>query len=441
MIVNAAEGENLSVQLSGENSLLSARAEAEGGSAGTVSLQGLNTLEVLNGGQIAASTQTGEAGSVRVNDEGTPAASVTVSGENSLLSARAEDDQGNAGSVTINTSQLTVEDGAEVSASNVSDESGDITLQSLNTLEVLNGGQITASTQTGKAGSVRVNKGENPAASVTLRGQGSRLAAEATKEGGQAGSVTINTRQMTVSDEAQVTVSSPQGQAGNLEIASDSLSLDRGRITAETGKSGVEGANITLQISDLLTLSNESLISAKAFGQANGGNIGILNANGFIIAFPPEGPDGSDIIANAPQGRGGNITIKTQGIFGLAESEVLSRLNDINASGGIAPGIVEIDTEIDPTRGLTNLPEETVESEVAEGCQAAAGEPDLAFYDIGRGGWPPILNEPLSIETLIVPLIPLDVEGENETVQTWEEIFTIPEMKGKFSLTPACRVK
>ncbi len=452
LLTSPAEGSavgagNISLLAEGSVEIANSQIAAFSGSGqgGKITLEGLDNLEVINS-RISTSTQSGQAGDITVN----ASESIRLSGIFPILDiggleANATSEDGNAGSVTINTSQLTVKDGASSSAANISGVSQDITLQGLNTLEVSNGSQITASTETGQAGSVSVNAEENPAKSVELSGQGSRISVKATGEDGDAGSVTINTRQMTVSDGARVTVSSPKGQAGDLKITADSLSLDRGRITAETGKSGAEeeGANITLEISDLLILRNESLISAQAFDKADGGNITILNATGFVIAFPPEGPKGSDIIAKAVFGSGGRIKITTQGLFGIEKRERLTPLNDITASSefGLA-GIVEINTSgIDPTRGLTNLPEETVESEVAEGCQAEAGEPDVTFYNIGRGGLPPRPDEPLRIEALIVPLIPFDLERENETVQAWEEIFTISEMKGKFSLTPACRDK
>ena len=106
-------------------------------------------------------------------------------------------------------------------------------------------------------------------------------------EGGTAGSVTVQTSQFNINDEAQVTVSSKLGQAGNLEITTENLFVNQGTLTAETGiGDGSEGANIMLYIQDLLQMRNNSLISAEAFDTANGGNITINNSQGFIIALP-----------------------------------------------------------------------------------------------------------------------------------------------------------
>ena len=390
---------------------------------GNITLEDLNTLEVSNG-EISASTESGTARNLTLNENGTAANSVLLTG-NSTLSVEAKDDgagqPGNAGSIKLNTEQLTLTgtsatERASISASTTGGESQEIILQNVDELNLTHG-EISASTETGQAGSISLNQGENSARSVELSGQDTRISVEATEEEGNAGSVTINTSDLT---------------------------LKGGRITAETRKSGEqEGANIILQISDLLTLSNESKISAEAFDKAKGGNITIRNDNGFIIAFPPEGPNGSDIIANADRGDGGSIGITTQELFGIEKREGPTRFNDITAKSNFGlEGTVEINTSgIDPTRGLNNLPEETVESEVAEGCQVQVTEPAVEFYDLGRGGLPLRIDEALNVEVLIVPLIPFDVEEEDKTVQPWDKIFSISEMKGKFSLTPACRNK
>lgn len=54
---------------------------------------------------------------------------------------------------------------------------------------------------------------------------------------------------------------------------------------------------------DLILVRRNSLISAEALNNANGGNIKITQP--FIVVVPAEN---SDIIANAHQSRGGIIT-------------------------------------------------------------------------------------------------------------------------------------
>ncbi|WP_287250703.1 LamG-like jellyroll fold domain-containing protein [Moorena sp. SIO4E2] len=176
---------------------------------------------------------------------------------------------------------------------------------------------------------------------------------------GVAGTITIDTDSLKVEDGGIITVKSEKGIAGNLDITANSLLLNNGRLLAETQLSGGEdGANITLDVSESIVMLNESLISAEASEEATGGNIDI--DTDVLIAFPPTGPDGSDIIAKAARGQGGEITIEAEDVRLIEEREAIeeNRTNDIDASSESGPqGIVTINTgNIDPSRGLDQLP-------------------------------------------------------------------------------------
>jgi large exoprotein involved in heme utilization and adhesion len=145
-------------------------------------------------------------------------------------------------------------------------------------------------------------------------------------------------------------------------------------------------------------MQNESLISAQAFNQANGGNINIDTK--FVIALPPVGPNGSDIIAKAFQGRGGNIQIQAAGIFGIEQRSSIdgNRTNDIDASSEYgAAGEVTLNTQINPTQGLTQLPTQLADPtrQIAQEC-AATGDNGNKFTVTGRGGLPQNPTEVIS---------------------------------------------
>jgi large exoprotein involved in heme utilization and adhesion len=76
---------------------------------------------------------------------------------------------------------------------------------------------------------------------------------------------------------------------------------------------------------------------------------------GSSLRFPNED---SNIIANAFKGRGGNINITTQGLFGIEFHPRLTPQSDITASSEFGiNGTVQINTPgIDPNRGLAQLP-------------------------------------------------------------------------------------
>lgn len=119
----------------------------------------------------------------------------------------------------------------------------------------------------------------------------------------------------------------------------------------------------------------------------DGGNISIASPLGFIIA-DPTGGSGNDITANAYTGNGGRVDISAQGLLGLIFRPKLTAANDLTASSTFGfGGVVEINTPaIDPSRGLSLLPDETRTVGVAEGCQASSGAERVAYFDVGRGG-------------------------------------------------------
>jgi filamentous hemagglutinin family protein len=347
-----------STQGNGSSIFSTVESEANG-NAGSVEID-TGSLILNNGGAINSSTLgAGNAGKIDIHARD----SIRLNGESSqgfssgVFSAVASTAKGNSLGIEIDTGSLTLNNGAQISAETES---------------------------TGMAGRVRINATEF----IELIGDSS-LSVEAT-QGGIAGDLMIKTTQMSVRDGASVTVSSPSGQAGNLGIWADSLVLDQGQLTAETGISGVEGgANITLQDLETLILTNESLISAQAFDDANGGNIDIESI--FLLTLPPEGVNGSDIIASAQRGDGGRITITSQGIFGIEERPAIpgNRTNDIDASSQFGnPGEITLDVSLDPSRGLTQLPSTLVDPSGQINRTCAASNRQSQFTVTGRGGLP-----------------------------------------------------
>jgi large exoprotein involved in heme utilization and adhesion len=144
-------------------------------------------------------------------------------------------------------------------------------------------------------------------------------------------------------------------------------------------------------------MRHESQISTTAgTAQAggDGGNI-TIDAN-FIVAVPREN---SDISADAFAGRGGNINITAQGIYGIEFRPEKTTFSDITASSRLGVnGVVTINTpDVDPSRGLAELPDEPVNNEeVAQGCQGGGTQASVEFFNTGRGGLAPNPYEPLS---------------------------------------------
>ncbi|BAY09029.1 two-partner secretion domain-containing protein [Calothrix sp. NIES-2098] len=384
-----APGSNLNVDVTGD-------IDIEGGASGnprTFSLIAVRTwnsgnggnmtvsaknLRLLDGGALGALTVlgSGQAGTVRV----TAADSIEIAGNNPITLAPSNLtsgtlSSGNGNNVYINTSRLVVRDGGLLGSNTFS---------------------------TGSASSVTINASQ----SVEVKGRGagsivpSRIAStaeildRATQAAfvlppipsGNAGSLTINTPSLRVTDEAIVSVKNDgTGKAGDLQINANSIVLNQqGNITASTASGN--GGNVRLNLQDYLLMRHDSVISATSAGTGNGGNLSITSP---VIV----GLENSDIIANAIQGRGGNINITTQGIIGLEYRNTLTPradlTNDITASSAFnVNGTVEINNiGIDPNSGLVELPVNVTDpsQQIATGCSANTGS---TFVATGRGGVP-----------------------------------------------------
>ncbi len=417
--LNSTEtGRSGNLDVNAENVVLTNRsrltANTESGSGGSVELYISNTLRLRNGSQISALTQNGLGGQLTLNRGQDPANRVEIS-SNSSISTEAIG-TGDAGNLALNMRQLTVEDGGEIAATTRSGVAGGIVLRGLEQLEVMNG-RVSASTQTGQAGSLRIRAID----SVELNGEGGLLV-QADETGGIAGDLSIRTGRFIVQDGAETTVSSPQGQAGNLNVTANQIRLDRGFLTAETGLSQTDrGAEINLQGLERLVMGDESQISATAFADANGGNVTIDAAAGFVIAVSNQD---SDIIARAFAGRGGNIQIAAQGIFSLEERPAIpgNGTNDIDASSnfGLAGTVVLNRLNTDPSRGLAELPGEVVDAadQIAQTCltggnvAATQGE----FIVTGRGGLPPSPDEIHSGDESYVDLVVTSFDDDDDSL-------------------------
>ena len=386
----------------------------------SVQLMGTTVVGQFTGGLLALSIGKGDGGNVQIT---TPlllvanGADVSVGTYNVLAYG-----EGKGGNLIVNASQVvqlmgTSADGQFVSglaaATFGAGDGGNVEITTSQLL-VSDGAVVIASTfDQGNGGDLIVNASEQ----VKLNGAGGLFVNAIA--GGTAGDLTVKTNEMSVTDGAEVSVSSPQGQAGNLSITANSLTLNRGTISAETAKSDAAegGANITLSGLDFLRMDNESLISASALGNANGGNVTIDST--LIVATPPTGPEGSDIIANADHGNGGRVNVTTQGLFGIEFRPQRTPKNDITVSStfGLSGEYVLNTPGVDPSRGLAPLPTNVVDAsqQIDQRCTPNSSTRGSSFTYTGRGGLPPSPNDPLQNDSVITNWVTLDSDTKNNT--------------------------
>ncbi|BAY01235.1 S-layer family protein [Anabaena sp. PCC 7938] len=400
------------------------------GKAGNISIQATESFEIAGGtGSLSSGVTTsiqlsgaGQGGNIAIET-----GILKVSNGGSIRSTLAGKN-GTAGNITIRATDVTVSDpviepfsqlvtGINTSVGkNVVGSGGTINLTADN-LRVFNGGQITSSTEgQGNAGSINLQvknldlEGLSQPLSNGLILPSSITASSTTNFA--AGSVNIQSDTVRVQDNAQITVSNTgTGDAGNLDINARQIFLDHGATLRSEVNGGSQG-NIQLQVDDLLFLRHGSKIIANATGSSTGGNV---NINAPIIA----GLEDSDIIANAVQGKGGNIQISTQGIIGLEYRSQLTPENDITASSQFGlSGTVQVNTVgVDPNAGLVELPTNATDpsQQIATGCSNNTGS---SFVATGRGGIPQNPNQEVKSD---------DYDGLR--LRTWSDIRDISAFK------------
>lgn len=400
------------------------------GNAGKIEVK-VGSLSLLDGGQILSTTEEqGNAGQIRVMADEIALSRVAatelnevnfgIGGFSSGLFVSAEQGaSGRGGEIEILADSLAMREGAVIGARTKNQAlGGDIRIDA-ETLTVDRGAQIlTSAFDTGNAGNIELNVADtlaitgsdprfsarreaviaagnrigvdNPEQLVDPVSSASGIFANTTAGStGNSGNITISglaepIQNLELSQGGQIAVDSQgTGSGGSLSVLAGDLTLaDNARISAAS-PSG-QGGNVSLQVDNLLQMSNNSPITAEASGAADGGNIEI--DTGFLVSS-----GNSDIVANAFMGRGGLIQITAEnGVFGLATRSQLTPQGDITAFSQQNPeldGEVTINTiKINPTQGLLNLPNRPVTAQVSQVCQANPADNRNEFILFGRGG-------------------------------------------------------
>jgi filamentous hemagglutinin family protein len=436
---------NVDNAISLNNSLIRAAVFPGGvGKAGDIDIL-TRSLDLTNGAEIDSvllrspnqliAGGRGSSGNIRINASD----SLTLSGVNNrgfssgIFTASDRGTSGLAGNIIITTDKFAVRDGGIVSAlTSNPDNGGNITINA-RTFEAINGGQVTTSTRSsGNAGTIKLNvrdrltvAGSDPnytqrIAQVEQRlrqpGETDQVGDVVINEGaasgifattaagstGNGGSIFIDPRQVTIRDGAKISVNSDgTGNAGNITVRGGTLTLDNGAsISAQTA--GSQGGDINLFLEDFLVLRHNSQISTTAGVQQAGGDGGNITIKApFVIAVPTEN---SDITANAFRGRGGNVDMTAQSIFGIKFSQTQTPQSDITASSqfGLGGNVIINTLDIDPTQGFVELPTSLTDVSrlVDTSCAALAGKNGSEFIVTGRGGLPPSPDDFLSSDVV-----------------------------------------
>ncbi|QIR41336.1 filamentous hemagglutinin N-terminal domain-containing protein [Tolypothrix sp. PCC 7910] len=341
-------------------------------------------LNLSNQGEISASTfNQGNGGNVSIN-----ASQIDLAGNSKIVTGVNSKATGNAGNISIKTQLLNVQEESQISSSTFGNgDGGNLTVQADNI--ILTGSDSELVTGLVTAVDERAN--------------------------GKGGEIDITANRLVVRDNAEISSGSTgNGDAGNVRISANVLEINgQGSGIASFTNVG-NGGDIILEISDLLLLRRGGLISTnagRAQASGDGGNISINSP--FIVAVPNEN---SDISANAFSGKGGNVSLSTQAIFGIEPRPRLTNQSDITASSdlGIQGQIIFTQPQVQPPQKLIELPTGLVDASTkfAQICPNGRNAKPLGSFVItGRGSLPPNALEPLTGTTSLSPLASLDGES------------------------------
>ncbi len=408
----------------------------------------------------------GKAGNININASDSIIVSGTSANGSStgIASSSQKGTFGAAGNITLKSANIRIADAAVISADTGNeDKGGDININA-NVFELINGAQIgTSTSDKGNAGNIHLNvkdritiSGSDPTFNqrTALRiedlrrtGANDERINEALNNNGAAsglfantlpgstgngGSIIIDPREFTISDNGRISVNSEgTGTAGNISVAGGNLTLDKASITARSVSR--DGGNIKFTLSDKLVLRRNSEISTTAGTAGTGGDGGNIDINAkFVVAIPKEN---SNINANAFEGNGGRVQINTQGIFGIIFSPQETDLSDITVSSqfGVS-GVADINSPNNSfiPNNLTELNKNTIDTNaiIATSC-IARDKKSGTFYFKGSGS--------LSARPGSAPLSTYSTGSVSNLPETqerrlWKKGDTIVEPQGMYQL-------
>ena len=377
---------------------IASQAGLMGGSAGDVRITA-GTLNILDGGGVSTETfGSGNGGNIEVT-----ANSVLVSGANAVLREFLIGqgiDANEAGilarsGILAGTNSSFLGDGATGNA-------GGVSIQAKN-LQLSDQGLIsTRTTGPGAGGNIELISDE-----VTLSG-GASISAESSvsAKAGKAGNISINASGIFQSDNSSVTTAAEQAKGGDITLKATQVQLTNGALISAESSGVGDAGNIDITATYSLLMRDSSITTEAK--KADGGNIRVhagymVNLiDSVISASVGGGPDtvggnitidpqyvilnDSQIIANAYEGKGGNIRIIADVFLASPDSIVdASSALGIDGTVDIRAPITNISGTLAPMQGNFL----SAEALLRDRCIARIrGERISSFVVSGRDGLP-----------------------------------------------------
>lgn len=365
------------------------------GHGGQIQIKSKN-ISISNGGEIGSeSIGGGNGGDVILHAlEKIRIQGKDSEGNSSKINASAlckQDIAGNAGNIILKSDQIFLSEGGSVSVSTEGPGNAGAIMIESSILELDNNASISSASQSTEYG--------GNAGMISIRGNQSLVL----KNGSEISTATFAKQ----SDEGK------KGNAGNIELRAAQIKLESGSSISSGSSSLTQGGDagvISIRTSESLIISGGSSITTEAEDAGKGqiiveaGNLLYLLNGKMTTSIKAGGEDagdiyakqdvlimnGSKIVANAWEGRGGNIHLIANPFIQSANSLV-----DASSKLGI-DGTVYIESpDDDVTSGLIVLPTNFLDATqwIKTPCAARTGESVSQFVIKGRDAMPTALYD------------------------------------------------
>jgi filamentous hemagglutinin family protein len=334
-----------------DGSEINARVVESGvGNAGNIQIQAKG-LTLLNDSAIFSQTLgNGNAGSLSLN------VTDNISLANSFFQSQvAPGGTGNASNVTINAGSLTLDGGKILADSNGIGDAGNVVIDVAGDVSLDNDTIILSKVSEGEgdAGNVNVNSDRLllDGRSFIISNTGDRdLTINST---GNAGNVNVNSRIVTLNNFSQITsnaLSNAEGQPGNVQIDTDTLTIAGGSNVNALTENNFDGGTVTITAENI-DLNTGGKVVTGTNGAGNGGSIVLnvaenININGenapsqpvkFIEQILQDLEPETGLFANATDnatGDGGSLQVDNSEAINVFNGGTISVASEGTGNGG-----------------------------------------------------------------------------------------------------------
>jgi filamentous hemagglutinin family protein len=407
-------------------------AVGSGGDGGPITVQA-GTLTLTNRGTITTRADPdsgGNAGPITVQ-----AGTLTLSDRGLIESSTGNRSRGNSGTIAVQAGTLTLTDGGRIVGSTgvgSRGDGGEIALQ-VGTLTLTDGGSISTTTGgAGRGGPLTVSARE----AIVITGQDrggnpSRLSSSAVGSGA-GGLMVVTAPRLSLDSGGTIRANSTgEGAAGTILLqVGDTFRSANGHVTTFAERAG--GGAIVLTAGRRVLLHDSELATSVQGGGSDAGNV--------TLDAPVVVAEGSQMVANAFAGRGGNIGIRAEVL--LADPASL-----VSASSALGiSGTVDIQAPVTSLSGtLAPLPQTfvSVTTLLPARCAVRYRGGTVSSIVLGRRDGLPlepggVLPSPLALEERLVadpallgapahPSAPARLTLLADAAQTWPRFGCPPE--------------